>query len=88
MNIIIYLDIMIPRQPQQPPPALDVESQSSALTPVDAPSQENGRPCHYAMVSIFSKRESTSRMPTNQSILRKFDGLTSYPLTHLPTYFG
>ena len=88
MNIILYHDTVIPRQPQRSPPALDVEGQPSPLTPADAPRPVNAWPCHYAMACTLGKREGTDTMTTNQSILYKFEGFILHPLVHLSTYSG
>jgi hypothetical protein len=88
MDMMLYPDTMILRLPQRFLPAFDVGGQPSPLTPVDARSPVNARPCHYAMACNFSKREGTSIMTTHQSILHKFDGLILYPLTYLSTYSG
>ena len=88
MDMILYPDTMILRLQQQFLPAFDVGGQPSHLTLVDARSPANARPCQYAMACIFRKCEGASIMTTHQSILRKFDGLILYPLTHLSTYSG
>ena len=88
MNMVLYLDTMIPRLPQRFLPDLDVGGQPSPLTPVDARSPVNARHCHYAMAYNFSKCEGMNITATHQSILHKFDGLILYPLTYLSTYSG
>ena len=88
MNMVLYPDTMIPGPPQRFPPAFDVGDQPSHLTPVDARSPVNARPCRYAMTFNFSKRDGTSIMTTHQSILHKFDGFILYPLTYLSTYLS
>lgn len=56
MNRVFYHDTLTPWLLWWSPPAFDVPSQPSSLTPADARSPANALLCHYAMTSSIGRR--------------------------------